>query len=130
MPDEFRQMSSQPQSLMGGQPKAGMYGAQGPYSDGASVYQPVQYAPQPQPGQHNLHYTTMPPVGVMDQSYAPASVFPTPPMHHQQAPHSESSPESYTQEYGGSSDLSDLLGALKMNERGTGETRSPQLSCC
>lgn len=129
MPDEFRQMSSQPQSLMGGQPKAAMYGAQAPYADGSGVYQSVQYAP-PAPGQHNLHYTTIPPVGVIDHSYAPASVFPTPPMHHQQAPHSESSPESYTQEqYSQGSDLADLLGTLKMNERGTGKPYSLKCHC-
>ncbi|KAK6069266.1 lipase regulator 1 [Seiridium cupressi] len=126
MPDDFRQMSSHPQSMMSGQPKAAMYGTQGPYSDGHHVYQAVPYAAPP-PAQHNMHYTTMPPVGVMDQSYAPANVFPTPPMHHQQAPHSESSPESYTQDhYGQNNDLSDLLGSLKMDERGT-ELKAPYL---
>lgn len=105
--------------MMGGQPKAGMYAAPGPYSDGHNVYQTVSY-PAPQPGQHSMHYTTIPPVGVLDQSYAPASVFPTPPMQHHHAPHSESSPESYTtQDHYQNSDLSDLLGSLKMDEKGT-----------
>lgn len=118
MPDDFRQMSSQ--SMMGGQPKAGMYAAPGPYADGHNVYQNVSY-PAPQPGQHSMHYTTIPPVGVLDQSYAPASVFPTPPMqHHHHPPHSESSPESYTtQDHYQNSDLADLLGSLKMDEKGT-----------
>ncbi|KAH8682356.1 hypothetical protein BX600DRAFT_41451 [Xylariales sp. PMI_506] len=117
MPDDFRHMP-QTQPMMGDQSKGSLYGAQGPYSDG-HVYQAVPY-PAP-PNQHNLHYTTMPPVGVMDQQYAPASVFPTPPMHHQQAPHSESSPDSYTQDQyaHGNNDLSDLLGSLKMDETGT-----------
>ncbi|KAK6209165.1 hypothetical protein LQW54_006619 [Pestalotiopsis sp. IQ-011] len=120
MPDDFRQMSSHSQAMMGGQPKAGMYAAPGPYSDGHNVYQTVSY-PTPQPGQHSMHYTTIPPVGVLDQSYAPASVFPTPPMqHHHHAPHSESSPESYTtQEHYQNGDLADLLGSLKMDEKGT-----------
>lgn len=105
--------------MMGGQPKAGMYAAPGPYSDGHNVYQTVSY-PAPQPGQHSMHYTTIPPVGVLDQSYAPASVFPTPPMQHHHAPHSESSPESYTtQDHYQNSDLADLLGSLKMDEKGT-----------
>lgn len=124
MQDDFRQMSAHPQSMMGGQPKAGLYGTQSPYSDG-HVYQTVPYAAPP-PAQHNMHYTTMPPVGAMDHSYAPASVFPTPPMHHQQAPHSESSPESYTDQYSQNSDLTDLLGSLKMDERGTGEQTRPE----
>lgn len=121
MPDDFRQMSSQ--SMMGGQPKAGMYAAPGPYADGHNVYQNVSY-PAPQPGQHSMHYTTIPPVGVLDQSYAPASVFPTPPMqHHHHPPHSESSPESYTtQDHYQNSDLADLLGSLKMDEKGTGKS--------
>lgn len=129
LPDEFRHMSSQHQSMMGGHPKASLYGGQGPYSDGHHVYQTVPYAAATNP-QHNMHYTTMPPVGVMDHAYAPASVFPTPPMHHhhqqQQSAHSESSPESYTQDqYGqsqpGQADLSDLLGFLKVDARGTGK---------
>ncbi|KAI0126893.1 hypothetical protein BJ170DRAFT_724536 [Xylariales sp. AK1849] len=118
IPDDFRQMSHS-QSMMGGQHKAGLYGAQAPYADGHNVYQTVAYPP-PQTTQHSMHYTTMPPVGVMDHSYAPASVFPTPPMHHQQSAHSESSPESFTQDhYAQNSDLSDLLGFLKVDERGT-----------
>lgn len=54
----------------------------------------------------------------MDQSYVPANVFPTPPMHHHSV-HSESSPESYQHDYG-QQDLADILGALKVDEAGTG----------
>lgn len=111
--------------MMGGQPKGNLYGAQGSYAD-SHVYQGVPY-PAPTPQQHNMHYTTIPPVGVMDHSYAPANVFPTPPMHHQQAPHSESSPESYTDQYAQNNDLADLLGSLKMDEKGTGKLRRSEI---
>lgn len=108
--------------MMGGHPKAaataGMYAPHGSYSDHQSVYSSVSYgdaAPQ-----HNVQYNTMPPVGVMDQSYAPANVFPTPPVHHQSV-HSESSPESYQQDQYSQHDISDVLGALKLDEIGTGQ---------
>ncbi|ORY57169.1 uncharacterized protein BCR38DRAFT_490148 [Pseudomassariella vexata] len=118
MQDSFRQMPMQQQSMMGGHSKPGMYGAPGPYPDNQDVYQTVQY-PGGSGGQHNMHYTTIPPpVGMMDQSYAPANVFPTPPMH-QQTAHSESSPESYHQDQYGQHDVADLLGTLKIDERGT-----------
>lgn len=105
---------------MGNQPKSGMYGSQGSYSDGQEVYQNVQYTGQ-SGSQHGMHYTTIPPLGALDQSYASAGVFPTPPMHHQSA-HSESSPESYHQDPYAQQDLSDLLGSLRVDERGTGKS--------
>ncbi|EMR71104.1 putative cutinase transcription factor 1 alpha protein [Eutypa lata UCREL1] len=106
---------------MGGQPKApstaSMYAPHGSYSDHQSVYSSVSYGDATTP-QHNVQYSAMPPVGVMDQSYASASVFPTPPVHHQSV-HSESSPESYQQDQYSQHDISDVLGALKLDEIGT-----------
>ncbi|KAK8035050.1 hypothetical protein PG993_010045 [Apiospora rasikravindrae] len=115
-----QQMPMQQQPMMGGQPKVAMYGGQAPYAEAQDVYQSVPYGAHStaQPG---MHYTTMAPAtGVMDQSYAPSSVFPTPPMQHHAGPHSEPSPESsYTQDQYAQSDLADLLGSLKMDARGT-----------
>ncbi|KAK7962205.1 lipase regulator 1 [Apiospora aurea] len=115
-----QQMPMQQQPMMGGQPKVAMYGGQAPYAEAQDVYQSVPYGAHAtaQPG---MHYTTMAPAtGVMDQSYAPSSVFPTPPMQHHAGPHSEPSPESsYTQDQYAQSDLADLLGSLKMDARGT-----------
>lgn len=54
----------------------------------------------------------------MDQPYASTGVFSTPPMH-QHSVHSEPSPGSYQDHYG-QQDLADILGALKVDEAGTG----------
>jgi hypothetical protein len=115
MQDGYRQIPL-PQPMMGGSPKGGMYGGQVPYSDSQDVYSPVAYA-APSGSQHAMHYTTMPPpVGAIDQPYASTSVFPTPPMQ-QQTSHPETSPpESHC----GNNELADLLGSLKVDERGTG----------
>ncbi len=115
VPDTYRQMAMPPQQpMMGGQPKAaGIYTTHGSYPDHQSVYSSVSYGDT----QHNP-YSAMPTVNVMDQSYASASMFPTPPVH-QQSVHSESSPESYQDHYG-QHDISDVLGALKLDEIGTG----------
>lgn len=131
--DSYRQMALPPQqAMMGGQPKApstaSMYAPHGSYSDHQSVYSSVSYGDATTP-QHNVQYSAMPPVGVMDQSYASASVFPTPPVHHQSV-HSESSPESYQQDQYSQHDISDVLGALKLDEIGTGQfIVSLQTSC-
>ncbi|KAK8103782.1 uncharacterized protein PG998_010815 [Apiospora kogelbergensis] len=114
-----QQVPMQQQPMMGGQPKVAMYAGQSPYAEAHDVYQSVPYGAHAtaQPG---MHYTTMTPApGVMDQAYAPSSVFPTPPMQHHAGPHSEPSPESYTQDQYAQSDLADLLGSLKMDARGT-----------
>ncbi|KAH9894612.1 hypothetical protein F4778DRAFT_747670 [Xylariomycetidae sp. FL2044] len=121
--DGFRTMAMQqpqhqPPPMMGGPPKTGMYPSPGGYSDHSSVYSSVPYGDASAP-QHHMPYGAVPQsMGVMDQPYAPASVFPTPPMH-QSSAHSEASPESYRPDPYGQHDLSDLLGALNVNERGT-----------
>ena len=113
------------QSMMAGQPKGapatGMYPSHGSYSDPHGVYPSVSYG-DATAAQQNVSYSTMPSVGVMDQSYATASVFPTPPMQHQQSSHSESSPESYQPDQYGQNDISNVLGNLKLDEIGTGES--------
>lgn len=115
-------MQQQPsQSMMSSQPKANLYPTPGPYPDHQNVYSSMTYGDPPAPP-HQLQYSAMPQVGAMDQSYAPASVFPTPPMHHHSA-HSESSPESYSQDQYGQPDLADILGSLKVDEAGTGQFR-------
>lgn len=72
-----RQMVLPPQqSMMGGQSKApatAMYPAHGSYSGHQDVYSSVPYGDAAS-AQHNVPYNAMTPVGVMDQSYAPASV--------------------------------------------------------
>ncbi|KAI2616089.1 hypothetical protein GGR54DRAFT_611146 [Hypoxylon sp. NC1633] len=119
--DSFRHMPMQQQSqssMMAAQPKSGMYPTSGPYSEHQGVYPPMPYG-DPPPPPHQLQYATLSPqVGVMDQPYASAGVFPTPPMH-QHSAHSESSPESYHQDQYGQQDLADILGALKVDEAGT-----------
>ncbi|KAI1502469.1 hypothetical protein F5X99DRAFT_417825 [Biscogniauxia marginata] len=107
-------------SMMTAQPKPGMYPSPGFYSDHQGVYPSVAYGESPAT-QHYMQYAHVPhpPVGAMDPAYA-ANVFPTPPMHQVSAPHSEASPESYTTDpYGQQHDLADLLGSLKVDERGT-----------
>ncbi|KAI1209676.1 uncharacterized protein F4807DRAFT_467557 [Annulohypoxylon truncatum] len=118
----FRQMSMPQQqaqsSMMGAQPKSVMYPTPGPYTDHQAVYPPMPYG-DPPPPPNQLQYTGMPSqVGVLDQSYASASVFPTPPMH-QHSVHSESSPESYHHDPYAQGDLADILGALKVDDAGT-----------
>ncbi|KAI1491767.1 hypothetical protein F5X96DRAFT_668354 [Biscogniauxia mediterranea] len=122
--DSFRHMSisqSSQQSMMAAQQKSGMYPSPSSYSDHQGVYQSVAYGESPAT-QHHMQYAAVPhqSVGAMDPSYASANVFPTPPMHQASAPHSEASPESYTTDpYGQQHDLADLLGSLKVDERGT-----------
>ena len=68
--------------------------------------------------QHNLHYTTVPPSAILDQSYNGSNAFHTPPT--QQAPRQDSSPEAHSVDSYHQQDLADLLGGLKVNEIGTG----------
>ena len=125
--DGYRQMAMPHQSMMGGQPKpvsaTGMYPSHGSYTDHQGVYPSVSYGDAA--AQQNVAYSTMPSVGVMDQSYATASVFPTPPMHQHQSAHSEGSPESYQHDQYGQNDISNVLGNLKLDEIGTGEFPMP-----
>lgn len=101
----------------------------GSYSGPSGLYQPMQYADH-SPVATGMHYTTVPPVGVVDNSYTPShshshaqaqpTLFPTASL--QQAHRPASPPETYTSEqYGQHGDLSELLGTLKLNEAGTGE---------
>ncbi|KAI0895525.1 hypothetical protein F4806DRAFT_469448 [Annulohypoxylon nitens] len=118
----FRQMSMPQQqaqsSMMGAQSKPMMYPTPGPYPEHQAVYPPMPYG-EPPPPPNQLQYAGMASqVGVLDQSYASASVFPTPPMH-QHSAHSESSPESHYQESYSQGDLADILGALKVDDAGT-----------
>jgi hypothetical protein len=122
--ESFRMMAMQQpthqQMMSSAHPKAAMYTSPpGSYPGHQAVY-PLTYGDASSVQQH-IPYASVPPsVGVLDQPYAPANVFPTPPLQEMSAPHSESSPESYqTEQY--SHDLADLLGPLKLDERGTGE---------
>ncbi|KAI0193479.1 fungal-specific transcription factor domain-containing protein [Astrocystis sublimbata] len=120
--ESFRQMAMQqpsPQQMMmaGGHPKPSMYAnPSDPYSNHQAAYSLPQYGNTGGVTQQ-MPYGSMPQVGVLDQSYAPAHVFPTPPLPEMSHPQSGSSPESYT-DYG-HNDLADLLGPLKLDERGT-----------
>jgi hypothetical protein len=107
---------------MAGMPKqaqassSSLYPAQQSYSNPQALYQSY---PESSGMQQNLHYTALQPgVNVVDQSYAPQTSFPTPPL--QQSSRPGSSPESYQQDPYSQHDLADLLGSLKVNEAGTG----------
>lgn len=118
-PDGFRAAPMQQQSIMSAQPRPGIYGPQGTYPSSQAVYPAVSYA-EPSTAHSSMQYPTMPPsAGVMDQSYAPASVFPTPPLQHQPS-HPASTPGSTYPEQYVQQDLANLLGSLNVNERGTG----------
>jgi hypothetical protein len=98
-----------------------MYAAQAAYPDNPNMYQAVPYSESPAT-QHNLNYTTVPPsVSLIEQSYAPQAVFPSP---LQQGPRQVSPADSYSQD-GYQQDLADLLGSLKVNEAGTGWRNNP-----
>lgn len=124
--ESYRQMAMQQPSAQhmmatGHHPKPAMYAPQSSsYPNHQAVYPLPPYGDATGVPQH-MSYGSMPPVSVLDQSYPPPNVFPTPPLPEMSGPHSESSPESYhTDQYGGH-DLADLLGPLKLDERGTGE---------
>ncbi|KAI1160722.1 fungal-specific transcription factor domain-containing protein [Nemania serpens] len=122
--ESFRQMAMQqpsPQHMLpGGHHKTAMYTSPaGSYPAPQPVYPLTQYGDTTPVPQH-MPYGSVPSVGVLTQSYAPAGVFSTPPLPEMPGPHSESSPESYhhTEQYS-QHDLADLLGPLKLDERGT-----------
>ncbi|KAI3318526.1 hypothetical protein HD806DRAFT_540140 [Xylariaceae sp. AK1471] len=129
--ENFRQMAMQQQPthqqqmMSGGHPKTAMYASpSGSYPNQQAVYPLSSYGDTTPVQQHIPYGSVHPSVGVLDhhhhhQSYAPASVFPTPPLQEMSAPHSESSPESYHQDQYSQGDLSDLLGPLKLDETGT-----------
>lgn len=108
------------QNVMQTAPKPGqpVYAPQGAYPDtGVPGYQGVPYDISPTQ-QHGMNYTSVTPVSAADQSYNPQSVFPTPPLQPNSQP--EPSPEAYSPESYGQQDLSELLGNLKVDEKGTG----------
>lgn len=82
----------------------------------ASGYQGIPYDTSQAQAQ-GMHYTNMHPHhGALDQQYAAQNVFPTPPLQHIKA---EQSPEGYSPESYAQQDLSELLGSLKVDEKGT-----------
>ncbi|QPG95259.1 hypothetical protein C2857_007915 [Epichloe festucae Fl1] len=104
----FQQMSMAGQVLQDpSNPVPDLYAAPGALSEGdrAALHQV------------NLHYTTAPPPGVLNQSYNGPNTFPTPPNHH--GPRQDSSPEDPSVDSYQQKDLADLLGGLKVNEIGT-----------
>ncbi|KAI0410073.1 fungal-specific transcription factor domain-containing protein [Xylaria palmicola] len=122
--ESYRQMAmQQPPSqhiMAGAHPKTSMYAAQSSsYPNQQAVYPLSQYGDAGSVQQHMPYGSLPPPVNVLDQAYSSAGVFPTPPLPEMSAPHSESSPESYHTEQYGQHDLADLLGPLKLDERGT-----------
>lgn len=121
-----QQQSSSQHMMTGGHPKTAMYTSpSGAYSNHQVVYPMAQYGDTTSAQQHLQYGSVPPPVGVLDQSYGSAGVFSTPPLSEIPAPHSESSPESYHTDHYNQHDLADLLGPLKLDERGTGEFGSP-----
>ncbi|KAI1298534.1 fungal-specific transcription factor domain-containing protein [Xylaria venustula] len=125
--ESFRQMAAMqqpppPHMMAGGHPKTAMYATPpGSYSNHQAVYPLAHYGDATSVQQH-IPYGSVPPpssVGILDQSYAPPGVFPTPPLPEISASHSGSSPESYHTDQYGQHDLADLLGPLKLDERGT-----------
>lgn len=122
-PDQFQHMPMQ-QPMMQAAPKTSqtVYAPPPPghYSDASTTagYQGIPYD-APQSHQPSLNYTSVqPPVSTMDPPYAGQGVFPTPPLQPNN-PH-EPSPEAYSPESYAQQDLSELLGNLKVDEKGTG----------
>lgn len=126
--DDFRQggvpLHADDQLLTGAaKPPPAMYAPQTTYPDSSALYHTVQYAEStaPQPG---LHYTSVPSaMGVVDQSYPPQNVFPTPPMQHGSRP--DSPPDAYSPDQYGQQQLADVLGSLRVDEAGTGKSNRP-----
>lgn len=100
-------------------PSNAIYASPSSYAEAPGLYPSVQYS-EPQPVPHALQYAGVPqaPLHVVDQSYAPQNAFPTPPL--QQGPSSEAAPDAFSPD-GGYGQIADLLGALKVNEAGTGK---------
>ena len=90
------------------------------YPDAAAGYPGIPYDSS-QAQAHGMNYASVQPqYGVMDpQQYAAQGVFPTPPLQPNQP--QEPSPEAYSPESYAHQDLSELLGSLKVDEKGTGK---------
>lgn len=93
------------------------FGAVPGFPDGSTGVFPVSY--DVGHSQQDLHYTTVPPPNMPDNSYAQANSFPTPPLHQGSRP--DSSPDAQSIDSYQQQDLANLLGTLKLNELGTGE---------
>jgi hypothetical protein len=121
-PDQYEQMQV-PHQVMSADPRSGpsMYAqSHGVFHDNnAAAYSNVAYD-----GTHahptNMPYGSIPQqLPVMDPHYTSQTVFPTPPPL-QTGAHQEPSPEAFTPESFQQQDLPDLLGNLKVDEKGTG----------
>jgi hypothetical protein len=123
-PDQFHEMSMQQPVMQATGPKPPgqpVYPPQGSYPDAAAAagYQTIPHNSS-QPHQPDLNYASVPPpMSAMDAPYAAQGVFPTPPLQPQSSQH-EPSPEAYTPDSYAQQDLSELLGNLKVDEKGTG----------
>ncbi|KAG5973559.1 hypothetical protein E4U55_000414 [Claviceps digitariae] len=114
---QFQHMSMSGQIAQdSSKPIPDLYTGHGAFSDAEQlIFQHISL--DTNQSQHNLHYTTVPPASVLDQSYNGSNAFPTPPTH--QAPIQDSSPEAHSVDSYQQQDLADLLGGLKVNEIGT-----------
>lgn len=115
---QFQQMSMSGQTPHDpSKPISDLYAGHGGFSDAErAVFKQVSF--DTNQSQNNLHYTTVPPSGLLDQLYHGSNAFPTPPTHH--AARQDSSPEAHSVDSYQQQDLADLLGGLRVNEIGTG----------
>jgi len=128
MQDSFHQVampqsSSSPQQhtgvLMAGQAKPQMYTHQTPYADPQGVYS-TSYGDGSQMPNGMPYGTMATSASALDaHSYQSGGVFHTPPAVATSIPQSASPADSYQHESYPQTDLSDLLGSLRMNEIGT-----------
>ncbi|KAG6133123.1 hypothetical protein E4U12_002878 [Claviceps purpurea] len=114
---QFQQMSMSGQTPHDpSKPISDLYAGHGGFSDAErAVFKQVSF--DTNQSQNNLHYTTVPPSGLLDQLYHGSNAFPTPPTHH--AARQDSSPEAHSVDSYQQQDLADLLGGLRVNEIGT-----------
>lgn len=121
--DQYQQISmQQPMLQVAGKPGQPMYGTPDAYVDGSpSSYQMMGYDANQTPP-NNLNYTVIPPPNALpDAGFGGHPVFPTPPL---QGSQHEPSPEAYSPDsFQQQQDLADLLGNLKVDEKGTGKLK-------
>ena len=116
--DQFQQMGMQQhQQSMGSSGQKQAQPMYGHYPDIDAAAYGVHYDNSRQQLDYAAVQQSVP---VMDQSYQPQGVFPTPPMQASSqpglSPEAYSTPDSFAQQQ----DLSELLGNLKVDEKGTG----------
>lgn len=108
---------------MGGQAKQQMYTHQAPYADPQGVYS-TSYGDGSQMPTAMPYGTMATSSSALDaHSYQTGGVFHTPPAVAASVPQSASPADSYQHESYPQTDLSGLLGSLRMNEIGTGLSR-------